>query len=158
MNNYFIIGDKEDLPFVADLQSKIEEDADGNQIEFENIEKLVKIIEEKFKEQKEFIDDINNKNIFSDFVYFSSFDDMLPDEIDYLELEKEEYRKNNKGFINLLNYLNISVEEFVKRMNEDVRNVQNYLRNLSTKMTVILVIFIRRKLLNYHYKKMEVKL
>lgn len=135
VNQLFYNGDKEDLPFVADLQSKIEEDADGNQIEFENIEKLVKIIEEKFKEQKEFIDDINNKNIFSDFVYFSSFDDMLPDEIDYLELEKEEYRKNNKGFINLLNYLNISVEEFVKRMNEDVRNVQNYLRNLSTKMT-----------------------
>lgn len=135
VNQLFYNGNKEDLPFVADLQSKIEEDADGNQIEFENIEKLVKIIEEKFKEQKEFIDDINNKNIFSDFVYFSSFDDMLPDEIDYLELEKEEYRKNNKGFINLLNYLNISVEEFVKRMNEDVRNVQNYLRNLSTKMT-----------------------
>ena len=135
VNQLFYNGDKEDLPFVADLQSKIEEDADGNQIEFENIEKLVKIIEEKFKEQKEFIDDINNKNIFSDFVYFSSFDDMLPDEIDYLELEKEEYRKNNTGFINLLNYLNISVEEFVKRMNEDVRNVQNYLRNLSTKMT-----------------------
>lgn len=135
VNQLFYNGDKEDLPFVADLQSKIEEDADGNQIEFENIEKLAKIIEEKFKEQKEFIDDINNKNIFSDFVYFSSFDDMLPDEIDYLELEKEEYRKNKKGFINLLNYLNISVEEFVKRMNEDVRNVQNYLRNLSTKMT-----------------------
>ena len=135
VNQLFYNGDKEDLPFVADLQSKIEEDADGNQIEFENIEKLVKIIEEKFKEQKEFIDDINNKNIFSNFIYFSSFDDMLPDEIDYLELEKEEYRKNNKGFINLLNYLNISVEEFVKRMNEDVRNVQNYLRNLSTKMT-----------------------
>ena len=37
MNQLFYNGDKEDLPFVADLQSKIEEDADGNQIEFENI-------------------------------------------------------------------------------------------------------------------------
>lgn len=135
VNQLFYNGDKEDLPFITDFQSKIEEDTDGNQIEFENIEKLVNIIEEKFKEQKDFIDGINNKNIFCDFVYFSSFDDMLPDEIDYLELEKEEYRKNNKGFINLLNYLNISVEEFLKKMKEDVRNIQNYLRNLSTKMT-----------------------
>lgn len=135
VNQLFYNGDKEDLPFVTDLQSKIQEDADGNEIEFENIEKLVNNIEEKFKEQKEFIDNINNKSILCDFIYFSSFDDMLPDEIDYLELEKEEYQKNNKGFINLLNYLNISVEEFLKKMNEDVRNVQNYLRNLSTKMT-----------------------
>ena len=34
MNQLFYNGDKEDLPFVADLQSKIEEDADRNQIEF----------------------------------------------------------------------------------------------------------------------------
>lgn len=33
VNQLFYNGDKEDLPFVADLQSKIEEDADGNQIE-----------------------------------------------------------------------------------------------------------------------------
>ena len=31
VNQLFYNGDKEDLPFVADLQSKIEEDADGNQ-------------------------------------------------------------------------------------------------------------------------------
>ena len=33
VNQLFYNGDKEDLHFVADLQSKIEEDADGNQIE-----------------------------------------------------------------------------------------------------------------------------
>lgn len=116
VNQLFYNGDTEDLPFITDLQSKIEEDTDGNQIEFENIEKLVDIIEEKFKNQKNLIDDIHNKDILYDFVYFSSFDDMLPDEIDYLELEKEEYRKNNKGFINLLNYLDISTEDFLKMM------------------------------------------
>lgn len=135
VNQLFYNGDKDELPFITDFQSKIEEDADGNQIEFENIEKLVNIIEEKFINQKNLIDEINNKDILYDFVYFSSFDDMLPDEIDYLELEKEEYRKNNKGFINLLSYLNISTEDFLKKMKEDVRSVQNYLRNLSTKMT-----------------------
>ncbi len=134
MDHLFYNGDNEDTPFLGNMLSKIEDDNEC-EIDEDGLEKIINCIDDKLKKEKEVIELINSKGIIGNFIYFSSFDDMLPDEIDYLKLEDNEYCNRNKGFINLLNYLDISVDDFISEMQKNVRDVQNYLRNLSTKMT-----------------------
>lgn len=134
MDHLFYNGDNEDTPFLGNMVSKIEDDNEC-EIDEDGLEKIINFIDDKLKKEKEVIELINSKGIIGNFIYFSSFDDMLPDEIDYLKLEDNEYCNRNKGFINLLNYLDISVDDFISEMQKNVRDVQNYLRNLSTKMT-----------------------
>lgn len=127
-------GDEDDKPFLSNLLTKIESENDY-EIDVNEMEKLVEYLNTKFQKEGTLIKQISDTDIIGNFVYFSSFDDMLPDEIDYTQLENPEYCNKNKGFINLLNFLDINIKDFIEKMNGEVRDVQNYLRNLSTKMT-----------------------
>lgn len=92
-------------------------------------------IKSKFKKVQDIVDKIKKINLIPTILYFSSFSDLLPDEINFKRLSEKEYIKNNKGFINLLRYLGVEVTDFIAEMNKDVRSSQGYLRNLSKSIT-----------------------
>lgn len=96
---------------------------------------LENLLINRLNKVKNIVEDINKKMIIPNFIYFSSFDDKLPDEINYKKLSEQAYCNENKGFINLLNYLGIEVKDFISKMNGETRNVQNYLRGLSKDIT-----------------------
>lgn len=64
-----------------------------------------------FKEIKNIVD-----IIMPEFKFFDNFDDMLPDEISITDLKKPDFKIKNRGFINLLAFLNVTLEDFTKEM------------------------------------------
>lgn len=80
------------------------------------------------------------KNIFDiimpEFKFFDNFDDMLPDEISITDLKKPDFKIKNRGFINLLAFLNVTLEDFTKEMEEISRRPQTKLDKYSDNITL----------------------
>lgn len=74
--------------------------------------------------------------IMPEFKYFDNFDDMIPDEIDISELKEEDFKNKYRGFINLLAYLGVTLDEFSKEMQEVSRIPQTKLDKYSNNITL----------------------
>lgn len=74
--------------------------------------------------------------IIPEFKYFDNFDDMIPDEIDILELKKPDFEKKYRGVVNLLALFNKSIAEFAKEMEEISRAPQTKLDMYSKNITL----------------------
>ena len=70
-----------------------------------------------------------------EFKFFDNFDDMLPDEISITDLKKPDFKIKNRGFINLLAFLNVTLEDFTKEMEEISRRPQTKLDKYSDNIT-----------------------
>lgn len=71
-----------------------------------------------------------------EFKFFDNFDDMLPDEISITDLKKPDFKIKNRGFINLLAFLNVTLEDFTKEMEEISRRPQTKLDKYSDNITL----------------------
>lgn len=71
-----------------------------------------------------------------EFKFFDNFDDMLPDEISISDLKADDFKTKHRGFINLLAYLNVTLEEFSKEMEEISRRPQTKLDKYSDNITL----------------------
>lgn len=82
--------------------------------------------------------DINNifNIIMPEFKFFDNFDDMIPDEISITDLKKPDFKIKNRGFINLLAFLNVTLEDFTKEMEEISRRPQTKLDKYSDNITL----------------------
>lgn len=75
------------------------------------------------------------RNIFPEFIYFDSFNDLLPDEIDYTRLNDQEYLKEIKGFVNLLDFLDTTPSDFLSSMEEQPRKASTTLKEYDANIT-----------------------
>ncbi len=74
--------------------------------------------------------------IMPEFKYFDNFNDMLPDEIDISELKEPSFKTKYRGFINLLAYLGVTLDDFTKDMSEKSRGPQTKLDKYSDNITL----------------------
>lgn len=85
---------------------------------------------------KEIFDITKNwRSIFPEFIYFDSFNDMLPDEVDYKKLNDSEYLKEIQGFVNLLGFLNTTPTDFFSDMEKQPRKASTILKEYDANIT-----------------------
>ena len=93
--------------------------------------KEILIKEDLFKDMDNILD-----IIIPEFKFFDNFDDMIPDEITISDLKEPDFKKKNRGFINLLAYFNCTLDEFLNEMQETSRKPQTKLDKYSNDITL----------------------
>lgn len=124
-DNIMIIGDRVKELFSISEDSKID------------ISDQIKEITDMVEQSDLFKQIIEIYNIIMpEFRYFDNFNDMIPDEIDISDLTDSKFRTNHRGFINLLAFFGISLEDFAKEMKEISRTPQTKLDKYSNTITM----------------------
>lgn len=114
-------------------QNLIEKEFEKNTEAYNLYKEFCTKLEDEFKSIVTFSKNIDN--LFPKYFYFDSFNDMIPDEIEYKKLSDEEYLKKNNGFKNILKYLEISVDDFIKLVSGENRDVNRKLKLYSKKFS-----------------------
>lgn len=109
------------------------------------VEKYITITEDNEEKEKavahiiSIINSINPrmilKNLIPQIAYFDSFEDMLPDELSKEEIQSANFEKSNKAFINLLYMLNLTKDEFIKKIQGDERSQSSEFKKISKQIT-----------------------
>lgn len=74
-------------------------------------------------------------NLIPQIAYFDSFEDKLPDELKKDDIIKSDFDKKNSVFINLLHMLDMDKQEFIKKIEGNVRNQSSEFKTFSEKIT-----------------------